>query len=204
MKRIQVLLLVLLALSGVAVGMYLRPPVEKPVAQTRSLPPPPPPPIELDPAAVYRSVPPKIPHLSASDPCTPLHFGFDGNPHKYNRTTLAHYTVPRGRTWRFTSVSILAERHHGGPYAVAGEWTVQLGAHHNGNPVTVSDSSLDNGSGLALQGQGRVNATFDSGDRIVFSTWLRPYTGSESGESVPTDPANYYYTLGASGMDCPS
>lgn len=147
---------------------------------------------------------PVIPVRSADADCAPLHFGFAGNPHKFETTILGRYTVPKGRWWTFTNVSLLAERHHGGPYAVAGEWTVQLGAHHDGIPVTVSESSLDNGSGLALQGQGPVDATFDQGDIIVFSTWLRPYTGSADGSRVDTDLANYYFTLGASGWDCPA
>lgn len=142
----------------------------------------------------FRSQPHKIEHLTPDAPCQPIHFAFDGNPYKYRTTHLGRYKVPPGRTWHITNTSVLAERHSGGPYAVAGEWTVQVSTSHDGKGSTIAISSLDNGSGIALQGQGRVDVTLHETDLISFTIWLRPGTW----------PGHYYYTIGVTGMDCPA
>lgn len=173
--------------------------------------PTPTPAVTFDPSKVYQSETPKIARLSPDAPCQPLHFGFDGNPRKYRGDLLARYRVPKGRTWRFTNTSVMMERHHGGPYAVAGEWTGVIagdpgrwnGIGHDGTWFTISTSSLDNGSGLGQQGQGRIEVTLAEGTHLAFVVWLRPYTSDAHGERTITDPRNYYYTLALSGMDCP-
>lgn len=154
------------------------------------------------------------PRLAPNAPCRPLHFGFDGNPRQYEMQVLGHYRVPKGREWHLTNSSIMMERHHGGPYAVAGEWTGLVhGIHngdwegridHDGDLFTVAQSSLDNGSGIALQGQTTVNVVLDTADYVVFAIWLRPYTADAAGNRVDTDPRNYYFDIGLSGTDCPA
>lgn len=147
----------------------------------------------------------KPPRLSPNAPCKPLHFGFDGNPRKFESDTAGRYRVPKGRTWHITNASLMMERYDG-IGAQAGEWTGVLGGVHDGPWVgtahgpnqgrwfTIAQSSLDNGSGIALQGQTPVNAVLDQGDWLAFVVWLRP----------GTHPGNYYFTLGASGTDCPA
>ena len=142
--------------------------------------------------------------LRPTAPCRPIHFGFEGNPRKYEGQTLGRHAVPPGRTWRITNATVMMERHHGGPYAVAGEWTGWVGAVTSVGRVAISISSLDNGRGIALQGQGPVDVTLRAGEELRVSIWLRPYTSTASGARVATDPGNYYYTIGASGLDCPA
>jgi hypothetical protein len=138
-----------------------------------------------------QSDPPEIPRRGADEPCAPIHFGFAGKPKKYWSDTLGSYEVPTGREWHITNTSLLAERHSGGPKAVAGEWTVQAGGFDEAGRFTIAQASLDNGSGIAV-GQGQVDVALASGTELIFNIWLRP----------GTDPVNYYYTVAASGMDC--
>lgn len=161
-----------------------------------------------------QSNPPKQPLTAPDTPCTPVHFGFEGNPRKYRMQVLAHYEVPPGRTWRLTNSSIMMERHHGGAYAVAGEWTGLIqGIHdgswkgrnqHDGRLFTVAQSSLDHFQGVALQGQTLVDVLLDEGDVLSFAVWLRPYTNDRTGTEVTADPRNYYFDIGLSGTDCPA
>lgn len=165
-------------------------------------PPQPTPSPTFDPADMFQSKPPKPAVLARGAPCTPLHFGFDGAPRHWRFTKLGVYQVPEGREWRFTNVSLLAERHHGGPNAIGGEWTSIIhglhngkwrgNVHHNGKLFTIAQTSLDNSQGIALQ-QHRVAVTLDERDHLIFAVWLLP----------GTHPPNYYYDLALSGMDCP-
>lgn len=141
--------------------------------------------------------------LKQDAPCRPIYFGFEGNPRGYEGQILARYRVPTGRKWRITNTSVMMERHHGGPYAVAGEWTGVVGASTESGRMSIATSSLDNFSGIASQGQGPANVTLGADSKLMFTLWLRPYTNDANGR-VATDPTNYYYTLGASGMDCPA
>jgi len=147
----------------------------------------------FDPDVYWQSERQPVRRLPPSAPCAPILFSFDGHPQKYRSDILGVYRVPKGRMWTITNVSLMAERHSGGPHAVAGEWTVQLAAGHDATASTVAVSSLDNGSGIALQGQGAVKVVLDEGDSLTFSLWLRPGTHRP----------NYYYTIGTSGIDCP-
>lgn len=127
--------------------------------------------------------------VTSDKECGPLRVLLTGHPYRY-RTEWWRYEVPAGRRWTLSNVSLLAERFTDGHLAEAGEWTVMMAAEG----ITVSQSSLDAGSGIALQGQGPVDVTLNAGETLSLGIWLRP----------GTDPAHYYFTLSAMGRDCPT
>lgn len=140
----------------------------------------------------HQSEAPEIRTRSEGDPCEPIHFGFYGKPKGFDADRLGTYEVPEGRGWEITNMMLMAERHSGGPHAVAGEFTVHMGGVDEAGMFTIGVASLDNGSGMDMA-QGRTSVKLAPGTELWFELWLRP----------GTEPQNYYYTIGASGTDCP-
>lgn len=147
-----------------------------------------------------RSVRP--PRLAPSAPCRPIHFDFNGNPRKFGTQMLGRFRIPRGRTWHITNATVMLERHDG-EGAVGGEWTAVVGAVHGvgswppkdvtRHRVPIMQTTMDTGGGRSV-GQGATDVLLVRGDHLTFTIWLRP-------GSIPQP---YFYSLGASGMNCPT
>lgn len=126
--------------------------------------------------------------------CEWRHFHHQGTPTVHETDVVAEHVVPRGRTWLVTNVMLLSERHSNGT-ADAGEFTVMANVvDPAGNRVNIAQSSLDAGSGMALQGQGMVRVGLESGSTLQFSVWLR----------IGKEPTNYFYGHAVSLRDCPA
>lgn len=126
---------------------------------------------------------------SAGTGCTARHIAYRGKPPAVGHTVAGLHIVPAGHHWVVSNVSLLAERHSNGT-AEAGEFTSILAV--GADRVTVAQSSLDAGSGIALQGQGATQVLLEAGTRVEFSVWLRD----------GKNPENYFYDLSASFKDC--
>lgn len=130
--------------------------------------------------------------------CRWRHFFYDGNPTVHELTMLAEHTVPDERTWKVTNVSLLVEKHHGGT-ADAGEFTAVIDGFDGDQRLIVGQSTTPADDGIGLQAQGATNIGLETGSEMRFMVWLRP---NDTTDGSALDPANYYYTLGATVRDC--